>query len=292
MRGYRSFVRVSAVTLSLFVFHACDGGDGTVPSPSRKAADGEGAPAGTARTAVLPAGRPGTPPRVISPSAPTTPPAERPGMVFVPAGEFVMGRDMKNADTLPVARTPEHPWHIVHVDAFFIDKYEVTNNEYEAFTAHERDKRSPCDDCPVVRVTWIDAGRYCGGQRKRLPTEAEWEKAAKGGINEEPTPLGEHAWFFSNSGYQTHPVGQKKPNGYGAYDMLGNAREWTSEWYDPGYYRQGITRNPKGPSDGVRRVERGGAFFLSAKGVTTTIRYNHPPHFRLYFLGFRCAQDV
>ena len=212
-------------------------------------------------------------------------------MVYIPAGEFLMGRNMKDVDTLPIRKTPEHPQHPVWVDAFYIDKYEVTNQEFEQFQPHQRHKQSPCDDCPVTKVSWHQGREYCASKGKRLPTEAEWEKAAKGGETEEPKPLPLYAWIFGISDNHAHPVGKKRPNGYGLHDMLGNVREWTTDWYDAGYYRQGETRNPKGPAEGKRRVERGGAFFLSPRGTTTTIRYNHPPEFRLYFLGFRCAQD-
>jgi len=232
-----------------------------------------------------------TPDAKMPAATPAGAPAERPGMVYIPAGEFLMGRNMKDVDTLPIRKTPEHPQHPVWVDAFYIDKYEVTNQEFEQFQPHQRHKQSPCDDCPVTKVSWHQGREYCASKGKRLPTEAEWEKAAKGGETEEPKPLPLYAWIFGISDNHAHPVGKKRPNGYGLHDMLGNVREWTTDWYDAGYYRQGETRNPKGPAEGKRRVERGGAFFLSPRGTTTTIRYNHPPEFRLYFLGFRCAQD-
>ena len=190
----------------------------------------------------------------------------------------------------------EQPQHAVELRAFFIDEHEVTNAEYERLDAsHQRSTLFPsCDDCPVTEVSWFEAKKYCESQQppKRLPTEAEWEKAAKGGSDVDPEPLPDFAWFSKNSIKQPQPVKQKKPNGYGLYDMLGNAREWTADWYSAEYYRERVRDNPKGPAEGARRSERGGAFFLPAPGVTTTIRYNHPPHFKLYFLGFRCAADA
>ena len=215
-------------------------------------------------------------------------------MVFIPAGEFLMGSAADDALVYPWEKPREQPQHPVYVDTFYIDKYEVTNAQYERLKpAHPRNEKSPCDECPVVRVSWDEAKQYCEGQSpaKRLPSEAEWEKAAKGGTKALVAAFADSAWYADNSIRRTQPVGKKQPNGYGLHDMLGNVREWTADWYDPGYYSLGVRDNPKGPARGVRRVERGGAFFLPRRGVTTTIRYNHPPHFKLYFLGFRCAQD-
>jgi sulfatase modifying factor 1 len=223
------------------------------------------------------------------------PPAERPGMAYIPAGEFLMGSRADDPIVYPWEAPHEQPQHPVKVDAFYIDTHEVTNAAYERFKPdHKRDGFSSCDDCPVARVDWSEAQAYCAAQKppKRLPTEAEWEKAAKGGTDSAPTPFEDYAWFSKNSIKNTQPVGSKKPNGYGLYDMLGNVREWTADWYGPDYYASRVHDNPKGPAEGQRRVERGGAFFLPARGVTATIRYNHPPHFRLYFLGFRCAADA
>jgi formylglycine-generating enzyme required for sulfatase activity len=221
-------------------------------------------------------------------------PSLRPGMALIPAGEFLMGSRADDPKIYEWEAKHEQPQHPVYLDAYLIDRREVTNSEFERFKpSHKRNQeRSPCDDCPVDDVSWHEANEYCTAQQKRLPTEAEWEKAAKGGTETDPEPLLDYAWFSKNSITRTQPVGQKKPNGYGLYDMLGNVREWTADWYGPEYYKERVRDNPKGPAEGVRRAERGGAFFLPARGVTTTIRYNHPPHFRLYFLGFRCASDV
>jgi formylglycine-generating enzyme required for sulfatase activity len=221
-------------------------------------------------------------------------PASPPGMRLIPAGEFLMGSRADDAKVYDWEKPHEQPQHPVFVDAFFMDEREVTNAEFERWRPeHPREREhSPCDDCPVTDVTWFDAALYCRDQGKRLPTEAEWEKAAKGGSDRDPEPLDEYAWYAANSIKRAQPVGKKRPNGYGLYDVLGNVREWTTDWFDPGYYATGANHNPKGPGKGARRVERGGAFFLSARGVTTTIRYNHPPGLHLYFLGFRCAKDL
>ena len=219
---------------------------------------------------------------------------ERPGMVYIPAGEFQMGSRADDPKVYEWEKPHEQPQHPVYLNAYWIDLHEVTNAEFERVdSSHQRNQSvSPCDDCPVDEVTWLQAKKYCESQGKRLPTEAEWEKAAKGGRDDDPVPLEDYAWTAKETITRVQPVMKKKPNGYGLYDMLGNVREWTADWYGPDYYQQRVRDNPKGPSDGQRRVERGGAFFLPARGVTTTIRYNHPPTFHLYFLGFRCAADA
>ncbi len=221
------------------------------------------------------------------------PPPERSGMKYIPGGEFQMGSRTDDAKVYPWEAPHEQPQHPVDVNAFYIDVHEVTNAEYERFEPrHQRNARyTPCDDCPVTEVSWDEAQAYCHAQGKRLPTEAEWEKAAKGGTEADPVPLVDYAWFADNTIQRTQPIMQKRPNGYGLYDMLGNVREWTGDWYGIDYYQQRVRDNPKGPAEGTRRVERGGAFFLPARSVTTTIRYNHPQGFHLYFLGFRCAAD-
>ncbi|MGH7893129.1 MAG: formylglycine-generating enzyme family protein [Candidatus Binatia bacterium] len=215
-------------------------------------------------------------------------------MVYITPGEFAMGSGPDDPTVYEWERSHEQPQHPVFVGPYFIDAHEVTNREFEQqFPAKIRNLvASPCDECPVTNVSWVAAQAYCAARKKRLPTEAEWEKAAKGGLPDwKPTPFDEYVWFDGNTITRAQPVATKRPNPYGLYDMLGNVREWTADWYGPDYYRHRMHDEPKGPPDGQRRVERGGAFFLPARGVTTTIRYNHPPHFELYFLGFRCAQD-
>jgi formylglycine-generating enzyme required for sulfatase activity len=221
---------------------------------------------------------------------------ERPaGMAYVPAGEFLMGSADDDPIVYPFRRADEGPEHPVWVSAFWIDVHEVTNAEYARFKpdhpAHPL--AASCDDCPVANVNWFEAVEYCAAQTppKRLPTEAEWEKAAKAGTSGRFEPLGEWAWYDENC-RSAQPVARKRPNAYGLFDMLGNVREWTVDWFDPGYYRTGPRVDPKGPDTGTQRVERGGAFFLPRRGTTATIRYNHPPTIHLYFLGFRCARDV
>ena len=214
-------------------------------------------------------------------------------MVYVPAGEFLMGRDNPKVNELPVRKTPEHPQHRVWVDAFYIDKYEVTNAQFEQFQAHERHWQSPCDDCPVTKVSWFSAGKYCKFKSKRLPTEAEWEKAAKGGVTEDPAPLVLYAWIFGNSDNHTHPVGQKRPNGYGLYDMLGNVREWVEDCHQTGYDgapADGSVREHRGACE--KRVVRGGAWIDGASTARAAYRYAETEDFRNYQVGFRVVRDL
>ena len=183
-------------------------------------------------------------------------------MVLIPAGEFLMGCADDDPLALPFDKPAQQPQHPVYLNAYYIDRREVTNAEYEAFD-HTRNRNtvvSPCDDCPVQDVTWFQAKAYCEGQNppKRLPTEAEWEKAAKGGEpSGNPGLLENYAWYSKNSITRAQPVAQKWTNGYGLFDMLGNVREWTADWYDPNYYQLRVYDNPKGPPTGLWGI-RGG----------------------------------
>jgi len=289
--------RLGALALFLVILSSCSS-DGT-PAPSATPARPGVTRTTQASLAANPSPSAAAAPAPLPIATPPRPPVVRNSMVLVPEGEFLMGSADDDPLVYEFEKSHEQPQHPVYLNAYYIDRHEVTNAEYEAFDPkHQRNTTySPCDECPVDEVSWFEAQAYCAGQRppKRLPTEAEWEKAAKGGDTSgtpgDPIRLDQYAWFAKNSIKRTQPVAQKAVNGYSLFDMLGNVREWTADWYDPSYYKLKVRDNPKGPAEGVRRVERGGAFFLPHRGVTTTIRYNHPPHFRLYFLGFRCAQD-
>ena len=212
---------------------------------------------------------------------------------LVPAGEFTMGSASGGSDEKPV--------HTVYLDAFYIGKYEVTNAQWNAYAqaTWESTKSGP-DDHPVVNVTWFDAHDYCSWAGMRLPTEAEWEKAARG-MDGRTYPWGEgidgNKANYNDSGDPfdngTTPVGYY-PSGvspYGAYDMAGNVWEWVADRYDSGYYASSPSRNPQGPSSGTFRVLRGGSWFNSVHRLRAAARNGNSPSYDSGGYGFRCAQD-
>jgi formylglycine-generating enzyme required for sulfatase activity len=228
------------------------------------------------------------------------PPATKPtvpdGMVFVEGGGFSMGSNDGSDNEKPV--------HPVYVSSFYMDKYEVTVAQYRKFcSATERVMPSAPswtwrEDNPIVNVSWDDANAYARWAGKRLPTEAEWEYAARGGNKSRgfkysgSSTLDEVAWYGSNSNSQTHPVGEKQPNELGLYDMSGNVWEWCADWYSDKYYENSIdSRNPKGPASTGARVLRGGSWSNSGNYCRVAYRDRISPYGRNYRGGFRCAQD-
>ncbi len=236
-------------------------------------------------------------------------------MVEVQAGSFPMGVPQGDRD----GGRDEYPRHDVFVDTFFIDKYEVTNAHYLEFVkaANHRVPQNPKNptrnlwqgesitesltDRPVINVDWFDADAYCRWAGKRLPTEAEWEKAAKGTAdrrfpwgNVEPTD--KHLNFNQRwIGERTlMPVGSyeagKSP--FGAYDMAGNVWEWVNDWYDARYYEKSPERNPKGPDTGTKRIIRGAGWQNETPTVRIFTRVDSDPTIRNESTGFRCAADA
>jgi formylglycine-generating enzyme required for sulfatase activity len=213
-------------------------------------------------------------------------------MMLVPEGEFTMGSGS-------VIRR-------VHVDAFYMDKYEVTNARYGKFlkaTGRQAPNNSADNriDRPVTGVSWEDAGAYCRWAGKRLPAEAEWEKAARGtdgrlypwGNDPPDAKLANYKQERNSSGGGLAAVGSfeagKSP--YGLYDMAGNVWEWVADWYDQDYYRHGPNRNPRGPESGEEKVIRGGSWDFQAQSLLVVARMSFEPTMRSGFIGFRCAQD-
>jgi formylglycine-generating enzyme required for sulfatase activity len=232
----------------------------------------------------------------IEPLRPEPPRTEdRAEMVLVPAGEFWMGSD-ESAD--------EQPRHRVGLDAYYIDKYEVTNAFYKRFMeatgraapGYWNNTSFNGESQPVVGVSWHDADAYCKWAGKRLPTEAEWEKAARG-TDGRKYPWGEQ-WDSSraNAGDKlgkTAPVGSY-PSGaspYGVHDMAGNVWEWVADWYDKDYYKRSPERNPTGPDSGWNKVLRGGSWYDDPFfALRTASRGNVTPVLRNDLIGFRCAR--
>ncbi|NIQ02663.1 MAG: SUMF1/EgtB/PvdO family nonheme iron enzyme [Nitrospinaceae bacterium] len=206
-------------------------------------------------------------------------------MAWIPPGEFVMG--LEGAGN----KTP----HKVFLDGFFIDKYEVTQEDYESQRGANPSKFTGRKN-PVEQVTWYEARAYCAKLGKRLPTEAEWEKAARGGTATlyfwGPEMDAQYAWFDDNSDDQTHPVGGRQPNAYGLHDTSGNVWEWVGDWYEKKYYERSPAKNPKGPESGVDKTLRGGSWYSSGRHLTTATRYWSGPNVRNSNFGFRCAKDA
>jgi formylglycine-generating enzyme required for sulfatase activity len=245
-------------------------------------------------------------------------------MLYVPAGEFLMG----SAGTDTGAGADEKPQHTVYLDAFWIDRVEVANARYVRFLnalgehagacgGHDcaesqvEDKRSHIvrqegryvvelgfDDHPATQVTWYGADAYCRWAGVRLPTEAEWEKAARG-VDGRPYPWGSEAATCSKAQYgdcgaTTLPTGSRLAGAspYGLLDMAGNVWEWVADWYDPAYYASSPGLNPPGPTAGERKVFRGGSWGYPPAFLRATDRARNRPTYAGFNVGFRCAAAV
>lgn len=226
----------------------------------------------------------------------------KPEVVFIRGGVFKMGcKDVSitgcDKDELPV--------HEVMLDDFSIGKYEVTVAQYRDYCEDTKTFMPDPpfwrwqDNHPVVRVSYADAVKYCNwltskfGGTWRLPTEAEWEFAARGGLSSENFEYSggndwdELAWNKENSGGQPMPVGSKKPNESGLYDMSGNVWEWCQDWYDDQYYQKSPKANPKGPSAGTERIIRGGSWYYMTFRGRVAERDSRIPEKGSLHIGFR-----
>jgi formylglycine-generating enzyme required for sulfatase activity len=228
-------------------------------------------------------------------------------MVLIPAGEFWMGRthttSLEQAIILERDRRDDQPAHKLHLDAFYLDKYEVTNTEYTRFveaTGAARPWQWPGgkvakaeERWPVTNVNWADADGYCRWAGKRLPSEAEWERAARGGQDRKRFPWGDEGGRGrAHTGSATGPtaVGTFPANPYGLHDMAGNVWEWTVDWYERDYYAISPLRNPAGPAKGDYKVIRGGGWTEGAQ--MNSFRNYAAPDMRTMIIGFRCAKSA
>jgi formylglycine-generating enzyme required for sulfatase activity len=211
--------------------------------------------------------------------------------VWVEGGCFQMGDLFEDGDD------DEKPVHEVCVDSFGIGRYEVTQGQWQKIMGSNPSRFTKGKNYPVEQVSWDDTQGFIrklnsnSGSCFRLPTEAEWEYAARSGGKKQKyagsSNVDRLAWYDSNSGGSTHPVGTKEPNGLGLYDMSGNVWEWSSDWYGKNYYQQSPRNNPQGPSTGSFRVIRDGCWNGSSWLTRSTNRDRFKPGYRLDNLGFR-----
>jgi len=207
--------------------------------------------------------------------------------VWIPPGTFMMGCSPGDSECRP----DENPAHQVTLTrGFWIGQTPVTQAAYKKVVggnpSHFRG-----DQLPVESVSWDDAQAYCEGVGMRLPTEAEWEYAGRGGSTAARyAPLVRIAWYDGNSAGTTHQVGQKQPNGYGLYDMLGNIYEWVNDWFE--YYQNSPSQDPSGPGSGAWLVLRGGDYGDDPRNVRVSCRGGGLHSYRHDFGGFRCGGEV
>ena len=255
-------------------------------------------------------------------------------MVLIPGGEFDMGSEEEDLKKMA-------PKHTVHVDDFYMDRQEVNNKQFAAFLMavkpsegekglrwnwiilrsdlsekirssmwpteiiYEKNRYKAFDGFemyPALTVSWDAAEAYCEWAGKRLPTEAEWEKAARGGLEEKVYPWGneiptsgvnfDQKWRLNAEPSPTVPVGNYLANGYGLHNIAGNVWEWCSDWYDQNYYKKSPNSNPEGPETGFQKVLRGGSWFNKAMGIRVAVRNWAPPSSTNEDVGFRCAMDA
>jgi sulfatase modifying factor 1 len=250
------------------------------------------------------------------------------GMALVPAGKFWMGRyystNIDATDQEMRGHMDDRPANNVYLDAFYMDKYEVTSADYAEFVEatgtrapwHWRAGEIPDGEerFPVTNVNWFEGAAFCEWAGKRLPTEAEWEKAARGGLDrmrytwgDEDVDTSEARLLPPRSARRLTDdpvpgvhrrntpldVGSFEANGYVLYDMSGNVTEWTSDWYDKGYYAFMPKRNPQGPENGLYKSVRGTNFVDGVTGDRATANYRNftDAETRTITIAFRCAKD-
>jgi len=229
-------------------------------------------------------------------------------LMYVPAGDFLMGSLERTGGD------DEHPQHTVYLDAYWIDQTEVTNAMYEkcvtagsctrpfnssSITHSSYYGNSQFSDYPVIYVDWNQAQSYCQWAGRELPTEAQWEKAARG-LDGQTYPWGNQTPNQNRVNYNskigdTTPVGQYLDGSspFGTLNMAGNVKEWVKDWYSSDYYSNSPTNNPSGPTTGTKRVVRGGSWhYYDFENIRTASRANDSPTFSDINIGFRCVQNI
>ena len=238
-------------------------------------------------------------------------------MILIPGGQFMMGSDESNANS------HEKPSHSIHLDAYYIDKFEVTRADYEEFILARGYQRSEFwskegwnfiqeneidmppqwnvkmfanPNFPASGISWYEAEAYANWRGKRLPTEAEWEKASKGNTGYH------YPWGSSFDSTHILYVGLSRlltvesfPSGaspYGGLDMAGSVWEWVSDWYSEDYYKNSPLKNPKGPDSGTQKILRGGSWRSNRRQFRCSYRYPNEPQWRQVDVGFRLAKDI
>jgi formylglycine-generating enzyme required for sulfatase activity len=219
--------------------------------------------------------------------------------VWVAPGTFMMGCSPGDNECLD----EEKPAHQVTISkGFWMGQTDVTVGAYKRYVKAARGKMPPAPDfngrwaadaMPIVNVTWDEARDFCSWAGGRLPSEAEWEYAARGGSAEARYgKIDETTWYRNNSGNQTHAVAGKRPNSFGLFDVLGNASEWVNDWYDKNYYQHSPSQDPSGPTSGQERVVRGGSWVNDPVDARVSGRDRSIPSARSNGDGVRCAREA
>ncbi len=224
--------------------------------------------------------------------------------VWIPPGTFMMGCSPGDNECYDFEKPPNQ---VTITKGYWLGQTEVTVGAYKRFTGATGRQMPPepnlngrplnpgwgDEAMPIVEVTWDDAQAYCRWAGGRLPTEAEWEYAARAGsTGARYGPVDEVAWYSNNSGEKTHEVGQKRANGFGLYDVLGNVWEWVNDWYDENYYQNSPSKDPAGPTSGKFRVTRGGCWGSSPRYVRVSYRNRFNLGVRSFVGGYRCGGEV
>lgn len=221
-------------------------------------------------------------------------------MVFVDGGSFTMGCTREQEEN---CFSSERPEHVVNLHPFYLSKYDVTQQQWESLMGTNPSSHQDCPTCPVENVSWNMAMNFIAklnqlsGKSYRLPTEAEWEYAARGGNKSKKfkfagsNSIDSVGWYDGNSQHVPQPVGLKMPNELDLYDMTGNVWQWCSDWYSDDYYLHSPAENPLGPSSGEGKVARGGSWLIEAKFCHISFRSKLDPDGTLNYFGFRLASD-